>query len=84
MDLKEMIAKKLPGHATTQISGGNGYYLKISWFAHIMAWRNYEMLFPGQSAQRINERGGFGEEELNAFYPEWRNHIIKDQSTNQQ
>lgn len=78
MNLKEMVAKKLPGVANTQVSGGNGYYVQISWFAHIMAWRNYDMLFPGnQSAQRLSDRGGFGEEELDAFYPEWRNHIIK-------
>lgn len=77
MDLKEMIAQKLPGTATTQVSGGNGYYLRITMVAYMMAYRNYAMLFgEEQSAKRLLERGGFGEGELDAFYPEWRNHII--------
>ncbi len=31
------------------------------------AWHGYERLYPGQSAERVAERGGFGHEELRAF-----------------
>lgn len=76
MDLKKMISDRLPGVANTQVSGGKGFYLRITMVAQVMAWNNYALLFgTDQSAKRISERGGFGEEELDAFYPEWRNHI---------
>lgn len=78
MNLNEMINQKLPGTATTQVVE-NGKYLRITMRAHWMAWQSYALLFgTNQSWLRINERGGFGEQELNAFYPEWRNHIVKN------
>lgn len=78
MDLNKMIDDKLPGVANTQVSGGNGFYLQITWRAHWMAYQSYSLLFgTDQTAKRLAERGGFGEYELDAFYPEWRNHIVK-------
>ena len=36
----------------------------ISWEEHLEAWRAYAREFPGQNAERIAERGGFGYGEL--------------------
>lgn len=71
-----MIEDKFPKkEAATQVQF-NGKYIRITWVAHWRAWTSYHLLFPGQTCERLEERGGFGEYELNAFYPEWRNHII--------
>lgn len=79
MELKKMISDKLPGTVPTQVSGGKGYYLRITKVAHMMAYSNYSLLFgTDQSADRLAQRGGFGEYELDAFYPEWRNHIVTE------
>lgn len=73
-----MINKKLPGVASTQVYDENRKRIFITMRAQWMAWQCYALLFgDSQSWIRISERGGFGEEELNAFYPEWRNHIVK-------
>lgn len=48
----------------------------ITWEAHLRAFAIYSAIYgTEQSAERLAERGGFGEGELDAFYPEWRNHI---------
>ena len=48
----------------------------ITWEAHLRAYAIYSAIYgTGQSAARMAERGGFGEPELDVFYPEWRNHI---------
>jgi len=50
---------------------------RITFAAHLRAHAIYSAIYGnGQSAERLAERGGFGESELDAFYPEWRNHII--------
>lgn len=55
--------------------GGTGY---IYFHAHLRAYAIYSYFYgTSQSAVRLAERGGFGEEELDMFYPEWRNHIIQ-------
>ena len=48
----------------------------ITLAAHLRAYAIYSLCYSGQSAYRIEERGGFGSSELDAYYPEWRNHII--------
>jgi hypothetical protein len=50
----------------------------ITLAAHLRAAAIYHEIYGrGQSAARLAERGGFGEEELDVFYPEWRNHIVQ-------
>lgn len=49
----------------------------ITMAAYLRAWIIYDACYHGQTADRIEQRGGFGSSELDAFYPEWRNHIIK-------
>jgi len=73
-----MIADKLPqGKAKTQVVQ-NGRYVCITWVACWRAYCAYSLLFgSSQSMTRLVERGGFGEQELDAFYPEWRNHIVE-------
>jgi hypothetical protein len=39
----------------------------ISWEEHMEAWREYAEHYPGQSAERMAERGGFGHYELRLF-----------------
>lgn len=78
MNLNEMIDNRFSGHASTQVYDENKKRIWITMRAQWMAWNSYALLFgTNQSHLRISERGGFGEEELNAFYPEWRNHIVK-------
>lgn len=49
----------------------------IKWEAHVKAYEKYaEQYGRSQSAERIAERGGFGDCELDEFFPEWRNFII--------
>jgi hypothetical protein len=53
--------------------GWGGRYLKalppgsITWEEHIEAWHVYAALYPGQSAERLAARGGFGHDELRDF-----------------
>lgn len=48
----------------------------ITYEAHLRAYAIYSAIYgTSQTADRLAERGGFGEAELDAFYPEWRNHI---------
>lgn len=50
----------------------------ITFEAHLRAFGVYSALYgSGQSAERLAQRGGFGVYELDVFYPEWRNHIVK-------
>jgi hypothetical protein len=59
---------------------GRGF---ITYEAHLRAYAIYSAIYgTGQSAARLAERGGFGEYELDTFYPEWRNHIVKDNKQN--
>ena len=49
----------------------------ITWDAHLKAYEGYSAKYgTRQSAERLERRGGFGEYELDMFYPEWRNHIV--------
>lgn len=36
----------------------------VAWWEHELAWHDYHRRWPGQSAERIAERGGFGWDEL--------------------
>lgn len=36
----------------------------IAWSEHMEIWEAYSRRWPGQSAERIAERGGFGHEEV--------------------
>ena len=59
----------------------NKYYPshRIHWKAHLEAYKAYSQRYgTSQSAERIAERGGFGDNELNEFYPEWKNYIIEN------
>ena len=50
---------------------------RITWDAHLEAYKIYSKMYgTSQSAEIIAERGGFGETELDSFYPEWRNYIV--------
>lgn len=50
----------------------------ITWEAHLKAWEGYyEEYGPIQSAETVADRGGFSAEELDDFYPEWKNYIVK-------
>lgn len=45
----------------------------IPWFVAEKAYKEYSRQFgTDQSLERIAERGGFSEKELDRFYPEWR------------
>ena len=71
-----MIEDKFPRKtAATQVVEG-GKRIEITFVAHWRAWVAYNLLFPGQTCERLEQRGGFHADELDAFYPEWRNHII--------
>ena len=39
----------------------------ITWDEHVKAWKGYAVMFPGQSAERMAERGGFSWLELVLF-----------------
>ena len=48
-----------------------GYGL-IPWSLHERAWEKYNQRHRGQSAEKIAERGGFGIEEMDEYFPGWR------------
>lgn len=55
----------------------NGTNLQIPWNVHLAAWHRHRILHgPQQSAERIAERGGFGEGELDLYVPGWRSEIL--------
>jgi hypothetical protein len=71
------IPKELKKSVPYQITKPYGRGL-ITYEAHLRAYAIYSAIYgTSQSADRLAERGGFGEEELSIFYPEWRNHIVK-------
>lgn len=39
----------------------------IAWAEHLLAWSTYAQRYPGQSAERMAARGGFGYGELIMF-----------------
>lgn len=69
---KEDAIKKAPYQKKNYKSG------TIEWDCHYRAWTNYARKYGiSQSAERIAERGGFGEEELDKFFGEnWRDYIL--------
>jgi len=72
MKLPERLNKKAPFQAEPYHHGGY-----ITFVAHLRAYAIYSAIYGNQqTAERLAERGGFGQEELDFFYPEWRNHII--------
>ena len=45
----------------------------VPWYIADRAWRAYDAEYRcGQTAERLSQRGGFSEGELNTYYPEWR------------
>lgn len=51
----------------------------ITWDAHLKAYEGYAAKYGrSQSAERIAERGGFGEGELDKFLPNWRVYIVNE------
>lgn len=71
--IPEHLKKKVPYQAANYLPGRY-----ITYEAHLRAYSIYSAIYgKEQSADRLAERGGFGEEELDIFYPEWRNHIVK-------
>ena len=61
-------------------SNGPMRYLRYSIPKEVakIAWEEYDRIYHnGQSLDRIAQRGGFGETEMDNLYPEWRNHLRK-------
>lgn len=53
-----------------------GYSAGIPWALHVEAWDAYAKKYgTSQSAERLNERGGFGTRELDMFVPGWRDRL---------
>ena len=52
--------------ANTQVYNKNRERIMIDWYAHLQAYKGYceEYIGSNQSAERIHERGGFSEDEL--------------------
>ena len=72
MEIPERLKKKVPFQKEHYQRGGY-----ITFAAHLRAYAIYSAIYgTQQTAERLAERGGFGENELDWFYPEWRNHII--------
>jgi hypothetical protein len=46
--------------------------LYVPWHIGVEAWQSYATRYKGQSAERIAERGGFGESEMDVYRPGWR------------
>lgn len=56
----------------------------IPWSVAEKAYETYDRKYggpSGQSLERIAQRGGFAPEELDKFYPEWRQHINEQRGT---
>lgn len=70
--IPDRLKKKVPYQAANHTTG------YISYEAHLRAYAIYAEIYGrSQTADRLAERGGFGEIELDTFYPEWCNHIIE-------
>ncbi len=50
----------------------------IPWEVALVAWREYDRRYHGQTLERIAQRGGFYESEMDDFYPEWRTRIAAE------
>ena len=51
--------------------------LAVPWQIGVQAWEQYAKRYGQmQSAERIAERGGFGESEMDEYAPGWRDHIV--------
>lgn len=75
--LPEKLKRPVNFQKSSYVAGGC-----ITFAAHLRAHAIYSAIYGnGQSAERLAERGGFGEIELDAFYPEWRNHIVEEKET---
>jgi len=73
MEIPERLKKSVPFQEKYLHRGGC-----ITFEAHLRAYAIYSAIYgTHQTAERLAERGGFDENELDLFYPEWRNHIIK-------
>jgi len=59
-----MTERRAPVQMTINPPRGAG---TVSWAEHLLAWEAYEKEYPGQSAERIAERGGFCYNELCLF-----------------
>jgi hypothetical protein len=54
-----------------------GPRLFVPWHIGAEAWAAYAKKYgKNQSAERIADRGGFGEDEMNMFRPGWRAFIV--------
>jgi len=50
----------------------------ITFAAHLRAFAIYSAIYGNeQTAEQLENRHGFSEKELDQFYPEWKNHILK-------
>lgn len=49
-----------------------GMGIRIPWSVVEKAFAEYHKLFRGQDMETIAGRGGFGENEMDTFYPAWR------------
>jgi hypothetical protein len=49
----------------------------ISYECHLRAHAVYSFMFTtAVSPDKVADRGGFNQDELDKYYPEWKNHII--------
>lgn len=55
--------RRAPVQRTRDVRGPGS----IEWEEHLLAWSGYNARYPGQSAERIAERGGFDYAELLEF-----------------
>jgi len=73
MEIPERLKKSVPFQKGHYQRGGY-----ITFEAHLRAYAIYSAIYgTQQTAERLAERGGFNDNELALFYPEWRNHIVK-------
>jgi len=78
IEIPERLKKPVPFQKGHYQRGGY-----ITFEAHLRAYAIYSAIFDDQqTAERLAERGGFGEYELDCFYPEWRNHIVPNEKIN--
>jgi hypothetical protein len=66
---------------TAPVAGDNGQcFCHITWITFIKAYKIYKEKYEGNfSVDRIIDQGGFTEEELDEFFPEWKDYIIEDE-----
>jgi len=72
----QRMAIMMKGRWPIQISGGGYSNETIPWEVAVTAYKGYVKKYGRQQTMwRLGERGGFAPEELDRFYPEWREKV---------